>query len=242
MKAPEGARIGRGHRKSLLRTGAFLTSLCFLFLTVSLPLSAEPVFYRFGDGEGRKIALTFDDGPHPSQTPRILSVLSRYGVRATFFMVGSNVGYYPEAAHAVAEAGHEIGNHTFLHRHLAGMNEGQLSDELRECAEAVERVCGVSPRLFRPPEGAVTPCVRKCASDAGYPVILWSIDTRDWQGRSASEIADCVLSEVRPGSIILMHDYIGVTGHTAEALERVIPVLLERGYTFVTVSELLSLG
>ena len=224
-----------------LRT-LFLCSALFL-LVVMLRLSAfaEAPVYRSVETDTKKIALTFDDGPHPTLTPKILEILGKYNVKATFFMVGENVVNYPESARMVLREGHEIGNHTYTHRHVAEMDEETLKGELGRCEDALLELCEYRTHLFRPPEGAVTPCVERCSEEGDYSLILWSLDTRDWEHKSASRIASSVLDGVHPGDIILMHDYIGVKSKTPEALEVLIPELLRRGYELVTVSDLMGI-
>ena len=197
--------------------------------------------FSHGTREGKRVALSFDDGPHPVYTQKILAVLEKYQVKATFFMIGCNVALYPSVAKSVYDAGHEIGNHTYTHRHIAGMDEETLKGELGRCEDALLELCEYRTHLFRPPEGAVTPCVERCSEEGDYSLILWSLDTRDWEHKSASRIASSVLDGVRPGDIILMHDYIGVKSKTPEALEVLIPELLRRGYELVTVSDLMGL-
>ena len=212
-----------------------------LFSLSRVPVSASPIrTYRSVDTDAKRIALTFDDGPHPHQTREILDVLAKYDVRATFFMVGENVVNYPDAAKAVAQAGHEIGNHTFSHCRVSASKAEELEHEMERCEEVIEECCGCETRLFRPPEGCITPFVESCAVEEDYSLILWSLDTRDWEGRSAEAITRAVLKEIRPGAIVLMHDYIGKNAHTAEALRLLIPQLLQNGYELVSVSELLE--
>lgn len=187
-----------------------------------------------------KIALTFDDGPHPRVTPKILKILEKYGVKATFFVVGENVEYYPEVIESVVAAGHEIGNHTYSHPHISRLDEKTLAQEISKCDKAITDAVGVHSKLFRPPEGVIDNAVKVISSTNDYSVILWRVDTRDWAGTSADEIEKNVTKNVRSGDIILMHDYISKNCHTVEAVERIIPVLLKRGYKFVTVSELIA--
>ena len=187
-----------------------------------------------------KIALTFDDGPHPRLTHRILEILERYGVKATFFMVGVNVTNYPDAAKAVLAAGHEVGNHTYTHAHVQSMSEDDLFRELNMCEDALDALCGYRPRLFRPPQGMVNVSVEQCVAEKDYTMILWSLDTRDWEQKDTAKIVSRVLAQVHSGDIILMHDYIGTKSHTPDALGILIPQLLKRGFEFVTVSELLD--
>ena len=225
-------------RRALPMLLAFLT-VCSSF---ALPSSAEPIVYRSVATASHRIALTFDDGPHPTQTAQILEILARYGVKATFFMVGQNVRLYPETARAVLAAGHEIGNHTASHPHLDRLNEVLLDAELEACESALEELCEYRSHLFRPPEGALTPFVGRLAEGRDYTLVLWSVDPRDWEKPDAARIADEVLTHVRPGAIILLHDYVGRKSATPEALEMLLPALLAEGYEPVTVSRLLGFG
>ena len=202
--------------------------------------SRDEVVYHSRPNDRMEIALSFDDGPHPRLTPRILDILEEYGIRATFFMVGENVGYYPAAAHAVAEAGHEIANHTFSHRRFGHMGAEDLRREITACEEALASVTDTPVRLVRPPEGEMNDMVRLVAGELDYRIILWDVDTRDWAHTPPETIAKHILDTIRPGDIILMHDFIGYDSPTPEALRRVIPALLERGYRFVTVGELVE--
>lgn len=204
------------------------------------PSHAEQSAHHSVKNDNMEIALTFDDGPHPTQTKRILEILARYEVKATFFMVGVNVENYPDAARAVLAAGHEVGNHTYTHRVLGGLSHEEIDEEIGRCEEAFEALCEYRSHLFRPPQGSVSPTVEADADQNDYSLILWSLDTRDWEDKNANRITSKVLSSVRSGDIILMHDYIGHGSQTPEALEKLLPVLLERGFKPVTVSELID--
>ena len=218
---------------------AVLTFL-LLFRFFVLPSAAEVKVYRSVETEKKQIALTFDDGPHPTLTPEILEILARYHVPATFFMVGQNVLNYPEAARAVIDAGHEVGNHTFTHPHIASLNEQAIFEEIGRCEDALEELCEYRPHILRTPQGALTPSLEKCLLEEDYILVLWSLDTRDWDNKSTDAIVRSVLDGVKSGDIILMHDYIGYNSKTPEALETIIPELLSLGYEVVTVSELLG--
>ncbi len=212
---------------------------CF-FCGCFFPATAETQVLRSVPTDGMQIALTFDDGPHPTLTPRILEILKKYDVSATFFMVGKNVINYPDAARAVLAAGHEIGNHTYSHGHVAELDEESLSDEMGLCEDVLEELCEYRPHLFRPPEGAVTEHVMRCSEEGDYTLILWSLDTRDWENKNSDDIVRTVIEKIQPGDIILMHDYIGRKSKTPEALEVLLPELLRRGFEPVTVSRLLG--
>ena len=200
----------------------------------------EEMIYHSRPNDRMEIALSFDDGPHPRLTPLILSILEEYGIKATFFMVGENVGYYLAAARAVAEAGHEIGNHTFSHRKFDRLGEEELRCEIFSCEEAINRVSDATVRFIRPPEGQMSESMRKVIGELDYRVILWDVDTRDWAHTSPDTISRHILETVQAGDIILMHDFIGYDSPTPAALRLVIPALLERGFHFVTVGELVE--
>jgi peptidoglycan/xylan/chitin deacetylase (PgdA/CDA1 family) len=200
----------------------------------------EEIVYHSRHNDRMEIALSFDDGPHPRLTPVILEILEEYGIKATFFMVGENVGYYPAAARAVVEAGHEIGNHTFSHRKFGRMDRTDMEREIVSCEEAIAALTERPVRFIRPPEGEMSETVRRVAGELRYRVILWDVDTRDWAHTPPDEISRHILDTVQAGDIILMHDFIGYDSPTPEALRRVIPALLERGYRFVTVGELVD--
>ncbi|MGN1446052.1 MAG: polysaccharide deacetylase family protein [Eubacteriales bacterium] len=197
------------------------------------------VYYRRRN-DRMEIALSFDDGPHPRYTPEILSILAEYGINATFFMVGENVIYYPEVAAAVIAAGHEVGNHSFSHRRLSGLSEWEIRSEITRCEEALANVGECRPHLLRPPEGSMSATLRRLSGQMDYRLVLWDIDTRDWAHTPPTVICQQILDKVQAGDIILMHDYIGRDSPTPEALRLVIPELLQRGYHFVTVSELID--
>ncbi len=201
--------------------------------------SGAQVYHSNPNGT-KRIALTFDDGPHPTQTKQILDVLDAYGVKATFFMIGVNVENYPDAAKEVIQRGHEIGNHTYSHSHLNQMGTGRLSEELEKCEDVLEDLCEYRPHLFRPPEGYISDGVMECAEQGDYSLILWSIDTRDWEVKNTEKIVSTVLSKVKAGDIVLMHDYV-YQSKTPEALEILLPKLLALGYEAVTVGELLGI-
>lgn len=221
------------------RAATALVVLCLIFVC-TFPVKAEPnVYHKHVNGE-MKIALTFDDGPHPKTTPKILDILSKYGIHATFFEIGENIGYYTDVSRRVLREGHEIGNHTFSHPSLTGKNGCDLTGEMVKCDQTIYNLLGYKTNLFRPPEGVLDNNIRAAANDMGYRVILWSVDTRDWAKTPANQIVSGILDSVQPGSIILMHDYTGKGCHTVEALDAVIPKLLDRGYSIVTVSELLG--
>lgn len=188
----------------------------------------------------KRIVLTFDDGPHPKQTRQILDVLDRYGIKATFFVIGVNVQNYPGIIAEVQARGHEIANHTTTHSLATRLDADTLRNEISECEYEVFKQTGKRCTLFRPPEGAMTDNMRSVVKGLGYTSVLWTLDTRDWAHTPPDVISDYIIQNAKNGDIILMHDYIGANSPTVTALEIFIPVLLEQGFTFVTAGELLQ--
>ena len=220
----------------------FFLALVLLLLTGSSTVSAKTanVYHKLeGTENTKKIALTFDDGPHPRITREVISILRENGVTATFFVIGQNADNYPETMKLLAESGYEIGNHTYSHKNLKKMSEAEIESEFLRCRETLARF-GVKPTLMRPPEGFFSDDVIKVSRGMEYDIILWSIDTRDWAHTPASNIVKTVLDNASGGDIILMHDYLSGYGGTCEALRTIIPELKSRGFEFVTVSELIS--
>lgn len=187
-----------------------------------------------------KIALTFDDGPHPRITLKILSVLEKYNVDATFFIIGKNARAYPEVLEKIASAGHEIGNHTDSHTILKSLEKDAIYKEINDCSKTIENISNVKTKLIRPPCGEYDKCLVDFAKENDYKIILWNIDTNDWEHRSTWKIVSTVEKELKGGDIILFHDYISGQANTVEALEILIPKLKSEGFEFVTVSELLQ--
>lgn len=219
----------------------FTLALGLLMVTV-LPAGALPkIVYKHASANGgMRVALTFDDGPHPRYTSQILDILAEFGVEATFFVVGTNAETYPKLIHRILAEGHEIGNHTYNHYHTPAMSGEALEKDVRACDECLQRITGEAPRYFRPPEGVCSADVKNICSAMGYTIVLWSVDTRDWAHPTVWEIVRNVRANTGNGSIILMHDFIGKNSPTPEALRQIIPMLQESGYEFVTVSRLLE--
>ena len=169
-----------------------------------------------------------------------MDVLDKYGIKATFFVIGINVRNYPGIIEEELNRGHEIGNHTYTHPHAARLDREALQDQILDCEQQVYEQTGRSVRLFRPPEGAMNAQMRQMVRDLGYTNVLWSLDTRDWAHTPPEDIAQNILQNAKNGDIILMHDYIGANSPTVQALELFIPQLIEQGFTFVTVGELMK--
>jgi peptidoglycan/xylan/chitin deacetylase (PgdA/CDA1 family) len=188
------------------------------------------------------VALTFDDGPNPPYTGQVLDVLERYGVPATFFCVGLHAGAHTDELARMVESGHGIGNHTWSHPFLPDLSVREFEVQLERTDEAVEAVTGPRRvRLFRPPYGSCSTEIVGWLAGADRPAVaLWDVDTGDWAMPGAPAIARTVLERARPGSIVLMHDGGGDRSQTAEALPAVVEGLLDRGYRFARVEEMVN--
>lgn len=188
------------------------------------------------------IAFTFDDGPDPNKTPEILKVLEQYQAKATFFVVGERVERFPEIVRMELAKGHELGNHSYQHPAFNRMALSSVSKQLDLTQEAIFEATGTKPVLFRPPGGYYNEGIVELSKSSSLQMILWSWhqDTKDWAAPGVSAIVRKVLDNARNGDIILMHDYVYNSTQTVEALKEILPELKNRGYSFVTVSELLT--
>ena len=229
-------------RKKWLRVMAVIPLLCVVFRVCPALSAQKPldVYYHVATTE-KVIALTFDDGPHPRYTDEILGILKKENIRATFFAIGSNVAAYPDVMRRVMDAGHEIGNHTYNHPIVHTVTDLQLAEEIEKTDEILRNLGYSGNGLFRPPQGKCSSAMPALLERTNKTAILWNIDTRDWAHRPSEEIVQEIEGSVCGGDIILFHDYVSGESTTIPALKKLIPMLKERGYQFVTVSELLSL-
>jgi len=188
-------------------------------------------------------ALTFDDGPDDKYTPRILDILKKEDVKGTFFVVGQQAKQHPQMMKRIVEEGHVVGNHSWDHPDLAKAATDKIQSEIMSTDDEIKQLTGAVPTLFRAPYGAVSPQLALEAAESGHELIGWSVDTLDWDGKSVAQILTNVKKEVRPGSIILQHFAGGKKGNlnnTVEALPQIIAYLKQKGYTLVTVPELIA--
>lgn len=189
--------------------------------------------------DGKQVALTFDDGPHATLTPRLLDILKERNVKATFFLVGTNVEAYPDIVKRIVTEGHEVASHSLTHPNLGKMPEGSVTEQLEKTHRAIKAACGVDVVSFRPPYGSFTLTQRAwAASRFGYRTILWDVDPLDWKVRDAAKVEAEILRGTTPGSIVLMHD---IHKSTVDAVPAVIKGLSEKGMEFVTVSALVAM-
>lgn len=194
-----------------------------------------------GKTNKKVVALTFDDGPDQHFTPKILDVLKKHHVKATFFLMGTRLAKHPQVAKRMVREGHAIGNHTFWHPNLVKTGMNNMTWELKRTNKLIKSTTGVQTRWFRAPYGILNEKLILKLGNMGYKGIGWSIDTEDWKGLPADKITAHVVNDVHPGAIILMHN----AGHwtqdlsgTVKSLDQIIPLLKKHGYRFVTIPEM----
>ena len=201
-----------------------------------VPAEAEvPPLPDYSDATGR-VALTFDDGPSGPNSEVLLAMLAERDVKATFFLCGYRIEECPaELCKKLAEPGHELAMHGYSHTSFKEMSSGGIQDELSKTKELIQKNAGVTPTLVRPPYGAMNDDSYEALRQAGYPVIIWDVDTEDWRNSDPEDVANTVFEQVQDGSIILMHD---MHQSSVDAAALIIDQLKSEGYVFLTVSEL----
>ena len=189
--------------------------------------------------EDKVASLSFDAAWGNEDTQQLIDILGRYNVKATFFVVGSWVDKYPESVKALADAGHEVMNHSDKHKHSPQLSRDEIMADLTACNDKIEKVTGVRPTLFRPPYGDYDDKLITTVTSMGMYTIQWDVDSLDWKDLSAAEIQKRVLSRVKPGSIVLFHN---AALNTPEALPGIIESLQSSGYKLIPISELIYKG
>lgn len=192
-----------------------------------------------------RVALTFDDGPDHKYTEQILDILKEYDVKATFFLVGTQVKKYPEIAKRIVDEGHALGNHSWSHADLTKLSAKDLAQQIDKTQQIIKQATGVSPRLMRAPYGALSKSVLETIHKADMKHVAWTVDTKDWAGTSVSDMYKNVMSNTRKDGIILMHSFGGrkdALDHTVKLLPKIIKDLQKDGYDLVTVDEMIDSG
>jgi peptidoglycan-N-acetylglucosamine deacetylase len=203
------------------------------------PTSGPRITYNHVNVEGPYIALTFDDGPAKVTTPRLLDLLAKRGIKVTFFVLGECVEANPDLLKREIAEGHEIGNHSWSHPNLGKMSDEAVRSQLQRTQDLIFQTIGTKPKIMRPPYGSFTERQRKWAHEQfGYKTILWEVDPVDWKKPGPAVVAHRILSETKPGYIILAHD---IHGSTVDAMAETLDGLIAKGFKFVTVSELIDM-
>lgn len=216
-----GANLFISNEEDILQTSAKVSKL--------LPIYSV-------DTEEKKISLTINCAWNADDIDRILDTLSKYETKVTFFMVGEWVDKYPEAVKKIADQGHEIGNHSDTHPHVNQMTFEKNEEQIKLCADKIEKLTGKRSVLYRGPYGEYNDVVIKAAENQNHKTIQWSLDTLDYKGLTQSQMWDRLKDKLKAGDIILMHNG---TEHTAEALDKIIYNIKEKGFEIVPVSELI---
>ena len=217
----------------------------FVFFDQAVLVRKDAIFHV--DTTQKIIALTFDDGPSPEWTPKILDELKALDVKATFFMIGQHVEQYPDIARRVAREGHEIGNHSYDHHGIFFYTKEELYKEVADTEEVIRAVTGIPTVYFRPPKAWITADEKKWLKEDGYQVVLWTLNSKDWVTFDDKYIIKYLLKRIKPGDIILFHDSGGILGiehgdrhETVKTISRLVEELRKRGCRFVTISELIE--
>ena len=232
-------------RRKLLTTAACLLAAVGMFYVVNHPAivgaSATtrqlPIYCVQRDQ--KMLSISFDAAWGNEDTQELIDILAQYNVKATFFVVGEWVDKYPESVKALHDAGHEVMNHSNDHAHMTQLSKEEIVADVEACNDKIEAVTGVRPTLIRPPYGEYDDNVITAIRSMGMEPIQWDVDSLDWKDLSAEEITKRVVSRVQPGSIVLFHN---AALHTPEALPAILETLLQEGYTFVPISQLLLPG
>jgi peptidoglycan/xylan/chitin deacetylase (PgdA/CDA1 family) len=214
------SRLARRPRRRLPALGA----------VVALLVVAVAGCVRYEPDEGT-VALTFDDGPHPTWTPRVLDVLDQLQVKATFFVVGENAQRYPDLVAEIQRRGHSVQNHSYTHADLVTLSNDAVTQEIRRTTDAITATGAPGPHCLRPPYGSYDQRIDLLAAAENLELLLWDVDPRDWARPGVPTIVDRA-TQAESGDIILLHDGGGDRSQTVEALPEIILELDERGYDF----------
>lgn len=199
-------------------------------LDVAAP-AAEPEI----DPNKKMIAITLDDGPHKTNTLRVVEMFEKYNGRATFFQLGKNIELYPDVVKTVYEHGFEIANHSWDHPDLRKKDSAGVNQQVANTQDIIFKITGEEPKLIRPPYGAFNDNVKSVIYNNGMQIALWSVDTEDWKLKDANKIKDAILKNAFDGAVILLHD---IHNFSVDGLEMALSELSQRGYQFVTLSTL----
>jgi len=236
-----------------------LLFVCVATLIVPTPLRAEPavqtqevpretqarakesaITFSSVHVNGPYVAMTFDDGPSATLTPKLLDLLAAHHIKATFFVIGENVAEHPEIVARAAREGHEIGNHSWSHPNFAKMSQENVRSQMQRTDDAIKSATGKRPTLLRPPYGSITDREKRWIhAEFGYDIILWDVDPLDWKRPGPAVVRNRILKETRPGSIVLSHD---IHPGTIQAMPSTLDELEAKGFKFVTVSELIDMA
>ncbi|MFC6231526.1 polysaccharide deacetylase family protein [Paenibacillus allorhizosphaerae] len=196
-----------------------------------------------GSSRSNTVALTFDDAPDSTFTPQVLDILKKHNVRATFFLLGAQASKHPDVVKRIVREGHVIGNHSYNHKLFTKLSDDVFRDQVLDTQKVLKSLIGYTPKLLRPPYGEISESQLLWASDSGFTIVNWNVDSLDWKQLDASRVSSNILDHAHSGSIILQHSGGGPGQNlagTVSALPTVIKTLKSRGYKLVTLPELLQ--
>ncbi|MBE6934969.1 MAG: deacetylase [Ruminococcaceae bacterium] len=226
-------------RKKYHFRGGVLVLALALLMTLAAPVSAankrDLPIYAVGRDD-HVVSLSFDAAWGNEDTEELIAILGKYGIRATFFVVGEWVDKYPESVKALHDAGHEIMNHSDTHPHFTALSPEEMTAEVKACSDKIEAITGVRPELFRPPYGDYNDAVVSTLRREGYYTIQWDVDSLDWKNPGSDAIVKRVLEKTVSGSILLFHN---AAEQTPAALPAIIEGLQAKGFSFAPISELI---
>ncbi|MBW4080474.1 polysaccharide deacetylase family protein [Paenibacillus sp. S150] len=214
-------------------------------LTLSQLLRKYPETIKTQGPRLKRIALTFDDVPDPRFTPQILDVLRKHHVKATFFIVGSRAEKHPDLVARIIREGHAVGNHSYSHPEFGKISVKAFRTQIIRTENIIDATAGYKPRLIRPPYGDISEQQLKWAKAHGYKLVNWNVDSLDWKGLSKAQVRNNIVAHAGKGAIILQHGGGGRGSNlrgTIQALPEVISIMRKRGYTFVTVPQMLQVS
>ncbi len=230
---------------SLMAGGVIFLIACFCVFFDQAVLTRRGTIYRIRTDQ-KRIALTFDDGPSPVWTSKILDELKKAGVKATFFMVGHHVQKYPDIARRVAEEGHTIGNHGYAHSVLLYYTPAEIEEEIKYTEHVIRETTGRTTKIFRPPKAWLSKSIKEKIKSMGYDVVLWSLNSKDWVSFNHRDIVRYLIPRVKNGDILLFHDSGNVftteggnRNQTVKSISLLARTLQEKGFEFVSVEELI---
>lgn len=212
-----------------------LLTMIFIICNFSILVQASE---QTSTNETKYVALTFDDGPISKTTSRLLDALDKYDAKATFFLVGNMAYYYKDTVKRIYDSGHEIGNHSYTHRDLTTLSTDDVIKEITQTSDLIKSITGANPTLVRTPYGSRNKTTDAVLKAYGFPSIMWNVDPLDWKYRDVNHVYNAVKDNLKDGNVILMHD---IHATTVDAAINIIKNYSNKGYKFVTVSELAAI-
>jgi len=223
-----------------------LGSVCFCIFFDQAILTRRGTIYRVQTNK-KHVVLTFDDGPSPIWTPKILDELKNENIKATFFMIGHHVQKYPEIAKRVAQEGHTIGNHGYAHSVMLYYKPAEIEEEIKYTEHVIKEITGVTTKYFRPPKAWLRRTIKEKIKSMGYETVLWSLNSKDWVSFNHKTITRYISKHIKNGDILLFHDSGNVTSteggsrlQTVKTISLLARVLREKGFKFISIEELID--